>query len=414
VQRNLIKGLATYNILQNPFYKESFGITWKFAVDHKDVRSVRRLKLRAQRSDKEDDAAEVDTLNRAALSVGITERLSGTHPSTKKPSWQDGGASHTSDNSRISMKSVTKNRSFYGSFFEQQPDSKIILQIDTQKELQKMISPSKNGKPPTADKKHKSKESHRSHTSSTKSPTNGIATNLASPPNMSSPASVVSSTAASGKEKKHKHKSSSSSKDRKHKSHSSDADDKKPHKSKHHHKTKVGSPPAEEKGRPSSAAGGGGRALPVVIPEAKPVHMQPMVQSTYPQPPPQYFHPAQSQQYPQYQQLQQQPYPPHQHQQQYDGNGFDIEMRPGLAPHPQYVTPQQQYANSLRRSFPVNHTPPPHPMTNNFDHHHHQQQPSPPLGGNGLRSGNVSSNTTVGSSNGGASRSKPPGQTNYY
>jgi hypothetical protein len=46
VQRNLIKGLATYNVLQNPLYKEAFGITWKFAVDHRDVRSVRSIKVR--------------------------------------------------------------------------------------------------------------------------------------------------------------------------------------------------------------------------------------------------------------------------------------------------------------------------------------------------------------------------------
>lgn len=45
VQRNLIKGLASYNILQNPSYKEAFGITWKFAVTHKDVRSVRTIKV---------------------------------------------------------------------------------------------------------------------------------------------------------------------------------------------------------------------------------------------------------------------------------------------------------------------------------------------------------------------------------
>lgn len=45
VQRNLIKGLATYNILQNPIYKESFAITWKFAMANKNVRSVRNNKV---------------------------------------------------------------------------------------------------------------------------------------------------------------------------------------------------------------------------------------------------------------------------------------------------------------------------------------------------------------------------------
>lgn len=45
VQRNLIKGLATYNILQNPTYKEAFAITWKFAMTNKNVRSVRNNKV---------------------------------------------------------------------------------------------------------------------------------------------------------------------------------------------------------------------------------------------------------------------------------------------------------------------------------------------------------------------------------
>ena len=40
VQRNLIKGLATYNILHNPVYKEQFAITWKFAMKHRRVKSV--------------------------------------------------------------------------------------------------------------------------------------------------------------------------------------------------------------------------------------------------------------------------------------------------------------------------------------------------------------------------------------
>lgn len=46
VQRNLIKGLATYNILQNPKYKESFAITWKFAMTNKYVSNVRNNKVR--------------------------------------------------------------------------------------------------------------------------------------------------------------------------------------------------------------------------------------------------------------------------------------------------------------------------------------------------------------------------------
>lgn len=60
VQRNLIKGLATYNILQNPTYKEQFAITWKFAMTNKNVRSVRNNKAKAQAGVDESDADKVE------------------------------------------------------------------------------------------------------------------------------------------------------------------------------------------------------------------------------------------------------------------------------------------------------------------------------------------------------------------
>lgn len=59
VQRNLIKGLANYNILQNPIYKEKFAITWKFAIENKNVRSVRNMRAKAHIGDEETDAARV-------------------------------------------------------------------------------------------------------------------------------------------------------------------------------------------------------------------------------------------------------------------------------------------------------------------------------------------------------------------
>jgi hypothetical protein len=31
--------------LQNPVYKEAFGITWKFAVNNKEIRDVRNLQV---------------------------------------------------------------------------------------------------------------------------------------------------------------------------------------------------------------------------------------------------------------------------------------------------------------------------------------------------------------------------------
>lgn len=60
VMRNLIKGLSSYNILRNPEYKEAFGITWKFAVENKDVRAVRRMKAKAQATLEDEDAEKAE------------------------------------------------------------------------------------------------------------------------------------------------------------------------------------------------------------------------------------------------------------------------------------------------------------------------------------------------------------------
>ena len=43
VRRGIIKGLATYNILQNPKYKEAFGITDGFALMHGRVKSLKHF-----------------------------------------------------------------------------------------------------------------------------------------------------------------------------------------------------------------------------------------------------------------------------------------------------------------------------------------------------------------------------------
>ena len=43
VRRGIIKGLATYNILQNPKYKEAFGITDGFALTHGRVKSLKNF-----------------------------------------------------------------------------------------------------------------------------------------------------------------------------------------------------------------------------------------------------------------------------------------------------------------------------------------------------------------------------------
>lgn len=41
LDRGLIKGLATYNVLQNPKYREAFAITDQFALHHRHVNSLR-------------------------------------------------------------------------------------------------------------------------------------------------------------------------------------------------------------------------------------------------------------------------------------------------------------------------------------------------------------------------------------
>ena len=53
-------GLATYNILQNPKYKEQFAITWKFAMNNNSVRSVRNNKARAHIASDETDADKME------------------------------------------------------------------------------------------------------------------------------------------------------------------------------------------------------------------------------------------------------------------------------------------------------------------------------------------------------------------
>lgn len=73
VERNIIKSLYTYHILQNPVYKDAFAITWKFALNNKDVRSVRKLKGKAQEEDLENDLQRVHSLQRK----NVTEEARG-------------------------------------------------------------------------------------------------------------------------------------------------------------------------------------------------------------------------------------------------------------------------------------------------------------------------------------------------
>jgi len=45
-KRGVIKGLASYNILQNPKYQEAFGISPEFAITHRRLSSIRGLHTR--------------------------------------------------------------------------------------------------------------------------------------------------------------------------------------------------------------------------------------------------------------------------------------------------------------------------------------------------------------------------------
>ncbi len=81
VQRNIIKGLSTYNVLQNPVYKEKFAITWVFAFRHNDVRSVLfhapRQVQDMDGDEDDDDVVKVDRMSRReAREVQVMASLS--------------------------------------------------------------------------------------------------------------------------------------------------------------------------------------------------------------------------------------------------------------------------------------------------------------------------------------------------
>lgn len=97
VQRGLIKGLSTYNVLENPIYKEAFAITWKFAVANNTVRSVRKLKRKAHVDADEDDAGKVEALRRGSILESDRKRKQSTK---------------SNDAVRYSY---SRNRNFYGS-----------------------------------------------------------------------------------------------------------------------------------------------------------------------------------------------------------------------------------------------------------------------------------------------------------
>ena len=47
-KRGIIKGISSYNILENPVYQESFGVDRRFARMHKHVGSVLKFQAEAQ------------------------------------------------------------------------------------------------------------------------------------------------------------------------------------------------------------------------------------------------------------------------------------------------------------------------------------------------------------------------------
>jgi len=127
IQRNLIKGLATYNVLQNPKYKEAFGITWKFAVDHSRVRSVRELKLKALNPAEEDRIENMEIHNRGrrdsgSSAGGRSHKTAATSPRTgegKTSEEKEAGSPRKKSPRRANKpplpkeQSIAKNKSFY-------------------------------------------------------------------------------------------------------------------------------------------------------------------------------------------------------------------------------------------------------------------------------------------------------------
>eukprot|EP00981_Chlorochromonas_danica_P004112 scaffold801_cov178-Ochromonas_danica.AAC.17 len=99
VQRNMIKGLSSYNVLLNPHYKEAFGITWKFAAQHRTVREVRTIKAKAREAEEDRDAAMADQLARQA-----TVQRNDGNANTTKPAASE-------------RRGIARNRSFLTSFY---------------------------------------------------------------------------------------------------------------------------------------------------------------------------------------------------------------------------------------------------------------------------------------------------------
>lgn len=73
MKRNLIKGLGTYNILQNPEYKQAFAISWKFAVEHHHIKS---LTLAKATIDDEDDLDQAQNISQNKYANGYSVPLS--------------------------------------------------------------------------------------------------------------------------------------------------------------------------------------------------------------------------------------------------------------------------------------------------------------------------------------------------
>eukprot|EP01035_Chromulina_nebulosa_P019171 gene19171-25016_t len=88
IQRNLIKGVVNYKILENRNYREAFGISIKFAVSHKGVNSI-RLNRGAENAEEDDEyekvllarVAVITATNAAAtVSIDASLRIRGPMP----------------------------------------------------------------------------------------------------------------------------------------------------------------------------------------------------------------------------------------------------------------------------------------------------------------------------------------------
>ena len=73
VERGLIKGLHSYNILQNPRYKQAFAISDRFAELHRHVESIRGHLALPFEDEEEQEGEEASPIFTHTQSTGTSQ-----------------------------------------------------------------------------------------------------------------------------------------------------------------------------------------------------------------------------------------------------------------------------------------------------------------------------------------------------